>query len=231
MNENKSLHFDFLLENERFSSSPLRLRFMIPVVGFLCIASALVIWQLDASAFSADAAEKKSLEADIAKLKSSHVLVLNDRTEAKELKGQLEQLGYYQHSKNVVGKALAQLTNCVSSQIQLTELILKSDMPTPKGMGQPKPKTPLDLAKLCPTNALESVSLQIKGRYYQTGVVPVELNRFLLALKGDTFTSLVTQVNRQVDYQEDTTKRRVESKELDIYSFTISYECLPRRFQ
>jgi len=231
MNEKKSLHFDFLLEEERLSSSPLRLRFMIPVVGFLCLSSSLVLWQLDASAFTANTSQKKVLEEEIAKLKSSHELVLKDRAEAKELAGQLEQLGYYQHSKNVVAATLAQLTNCVSSQIQLTELILKSDMPTPQGMGQPKPKTPLDLAKLCPTNVLESVSLQIKGRYYQTGVVPVELNRFLLALKGDTFTSLVTQVNRQVDYQEDATKRRSESKELDIYSFTISYECLPRRFQ
>lgn len=231
MNPNKSLHFDFLLESERFSSSPLRLRFMIPVVGFLCLASSLVVWQLDSSHSHAITLQKKSLETDIAKLKSSHELVLKDRAEAKELAGQLEQLKYYQHSKNHVGGVLSSLTNCVTRNIQLTELAFSTQMPHPLGAGQPKPKTPLDIAKLCPTNTLEAVNLRFKGRYYQSGVVPVELNKFLAALSGNAFTSLVTQVNRQVDYQEDPSRNRSESKEMDIYTFDINYECLPRRFQ
>jgi hypothetical protein len=231
MNQNKSLHFDFLLETERLSSSPLRLRFMIPVVGFLCLSAALIVWQVDYSSWNASVLSKKKTEEEIAKLKSSHEAVLKDRAEIKELSGQLEQLKYYQHSKNLVGATLAYLTNCVTSNIQLTELAIASQMPPPVNTGQAKPKTPLDLAKLCPTNTLEAVNLRFKGRYYQSGVTPVELNKFLAELKGNAFTSLVTQVNRQVDYQEDTAKNRGESKEMDIYSFEINYECLPRRFQ
>lgn len=231
MSPNKSLHFDFLLESERFSSSPLRVRFMIPVVGFLCLAASLVVWQVDSADSNTINLKKKTLEADIAKLKSSHALVLKDRAEAKELAGQLEQLNYYQHSKSRVGGTLSSLTNCVTRNIQLTELIFSTQMPPPVGAGQPKPKTPLDIAKLCPTNTLEAVNLRFKGRYYQSGVVPVELNNFLAALSGNAFTSLVTQVNRQVDYQEDPSKNRSESKEMDVYTFDINYECLPRRFQ
>ena len=69
MNENKSLHFDFLHETERFSPSPLRLRFMIPIVGFLCISSALVVWQIDAGDVNHSKLQKKSLEEQIANLK------------------------------------------------------------------------------------------------------------------------------------------------------------------
>jgi hypothetical protein len=231
MNQNKSLHFDFLLETERLSSSPLRLRFMIPVVGFLCLSASLVVWQVDYSDWNSNVITKKKIEEEIAKLKSSHEAVLKDRAEIKELTGQLEQLKYYQRSKNLVGATLAQLTNCVTSNIQLTELAIASQLPSPQPPGQPKPKTALDLAKLCPTNIVEAVNLRFKGRYYQSGVTPVELNRFLAQLEGNAFTSLVTQVNRKVDYQEDTAKNRGENKEMDIYSFEINYECLPRRFQ
>jgi len=231
MNLNKSLHFDFLLESERLSSSPLRLRFIIPVFGFLCLSSSLVVWQMDYSEGKANTLQKKDLETEISKLKNNHELVLKNRGETKELLGQLEQLKYYQHSKNRVGETLAYLTNCFTSNIQLTELALTTQMPSLVGAAQPKPKTALDIAKLCPTNMLEAVTLRFKGRYYQSGVVPVELNHFLSALKGNAFTSLVTQVNRQVDYQEDTSRNRNESKEMDVYIFDINYQCLPRSFQ
>jgi len=231
MNEKKSLHFDFLLANERFSSSPLRLRFMIPVVGFLCLSSALVLWQIDASALTASTSQKKVLEEEISNRKNSHELVLKKRMEKTEWVGQLEQLKYYEHSKNCVGGTLVGLTNCVTRNIQLTELTLTTQMASPVGAALPKPKTPLDLAKLCPTNTFEAVSLRFKGRYYQSGIVPVELNRFLSALKRNTFTSLVTQVNRQVDYQEEPSRNIGESKEMDEYTFDIVYECVPRRFQ
>lgn len=231
MNEKRSLHFDFLLESERFSPSPLRLRFIIPVVGVLCLLGPLVCWQLDSAALNGIVSKKQSLEAEIAKLKSNHELVLKDRADEKELSAQLQQLGFYQLSRHVVGHVFANLTNCVTSAIQVTELRLTSQTPPGQSGPQPRPKTAVELAKLCPTNLMDAVSLQLRGRYYQSGVDPVELNRFLLALQGSAFTSLVTQVNRKVDYREDPTRNQGESARMDVYSFEINYECLPRRFQ
>lgn len=230
MNENKSLHFDFLLETERLSPSPLRMRFMIPVVGMLCLLGPLVVWQLDSSAWMGMVAKKQTLEAEIAKLKSSHESVMKNRADEKELSAQLQQLGFYQHSKNPVGQTLASLTNCVSSYIQLTELKIETQMPQPFAP-QPRPKTALDLSKLCPTNVMDAVTLHMRGRYYQSGVEPLELNRFLLALQGNAFTSLVTQVNRKVDYRVDASMSPGENSRMDIYAFDINYDCLPRRFQ
>jgi hypothetical protein len=231
MNENKSLHIDFLLDSERFSPSPLRLRFIIPVIGVLCLLAPLVVWQLDASTFNEIAFQKQSLETEIAKLKSSHELVLKDRAEETDLSAQLQQLGFYERSKNLVGATLAHLTNCVTSSIQLTELRFATQMPPGQNGLQPKPKTAAELEKHCPPNMTDAVSLHLCGRYYQSGIAPVELNRFLVALQGNAFTSLVTQVNRKVDYREDTPRNRGASARKDVYYFEINYECLPRRFQ
>ncbi len=231
MNDKNSLHFDFLLDSERVSSSSLRLRFLIPVIGVLCLVLPLVVGQLESSTLNGFSAKKQLLDAEVARLKNSHALVLKDRTEEKELAAQLQQLGFYQCSKNPVGVTLAHLTKCVSSQLQLTELRLTTQMPAPLGAPQPRPKNVLELVKLCPTNTLDAFVLQMKGRYYQSGVEPLELNRFLLALQGNAFTSLVSQVNRKVDYREEAGRASGESPTLDVYAFDVTYECLPRRFQ
>ncbi len=231
MNDKNPLHFDFLLASERVSSSSLRLRFLIPVTGLLCLLIPLVVGQLDSATVNGIEAKKMVLTAEVARLKNSHELVLKDRAEEKELSAQLQQLGFYQSSKNPVGATLAHLTNCVSSQIQLTELRLTTQMPPPVGAPQPRPKLATELAKLCPTNTQDAVVLQVRGRYYQAGLEPVELNRFLRALQGNAFTSLVSQVNRKVDYREEAGRGAGESSALDIYAFDVTYECLPRRFQ
>lgn len=231
MNNTNALHFDFLLDSERFSPSSLRLRFIIPVMGLLCLLIPLVVAQLDSSNVSAISAKKLLLEAEVSRLKNSHALVLKDRAEEKELAAQLQQLGLYQCSKNPVGATLAHLTNCVSRQIQLTELRLTTQMPAPLGAPQLRPKNVLELSKLCPTNTLDAFVLQMKGRYYQSGVEPLELNRFLLALQGNAFTSLVSQVNRKVDYREEAGRASGENPAMDVYAFDVTYDCLPRRFQ
>jgi hypothetical protein len=231
MNDKNSLHFDFLLDAERVSSSSLRLRFLIPVIGVLCLLIPLVVGQLDSSTLNGITSKKLLLDAEVAKLKNSHELVLKDRAEEKELTAQLQQIGFYQSSKNPVGATLAHLTNCVTSQLQLTELRLTTQMPPPLAAPQLRPKNVPELAKLCPTNTLDAFVLQMKGRYYQSGVEPLELNRFLLALQGNAFTSLVSQANRKVDYREESGRASGESTIRDVYAFDVTYECLPRRFQ
>ncbi len=235
MNDKNSLHFDFLLEEERFSSSQLRLRFIVPVLGVLCLLAPLVVWVQESSQMNGIVSKKQLLDAEIANLKTKHVYVLKGSADEKELTAQLQQLGYYRKSKYVVGATLANLTNCVSSQIQLTRLELLTQTPPPYSGPQVRPKTALDVSKLCPTNEMDGVSLRLAGRSIQSGGNPVEVNRFLNALQGPEFSSLVNQARKpKVSFQEEVTSfsaRLGESNQQEIVLFEIVYECLPRRFQ
>lgn len=236
MNDPKnSLHFDFLLDEERLSSSPLRMRFIVPVLGVLCLLAPLVVWVQESSQMNGVLSRKQLLDVEIQHLKPSHDLFLKSSAEEKELTAQLQQLAFYKKSKNIVGVTLANLANCVSRCIQLTKLELLTQTPPPFAGPQVRPKTALELSKLCSTNSMDAVSLRLIGRFVQDGDNPAELNRFLQALQGNAFTSLVSQVSKpRVEYKEEgstVARRPGEGYQQEIYSFDIYYECLPRRFQ
>ena len=235
MNEKNSLHFDFLLDEERVSSSPLRLKFIAPVLGMVCLLAPIVIWVQESSQMNGAASKKQLLSVEIEHLKPTHDLFLKSSAEEKELTAQLQQLGEYSKSKLAVGAILASLTNCVSSQIQLTRLELQTQTPPPFSGPQVRPKTALDLLKICPTNGTDGVSLRLTGRAIQSGGNPVEVNRFLNALQGPAFASLVNQAKKpKVSFQEESASfasRSGEGGQQEIVLFEIVYECLPRRFQ
>lgn len=235
MTHNQALHFNFLLDEERVSSSPLRLRFILPVLGVLCLLAPLVVWVQESSHLNTVASRKPLLEAEIANLKMQHEAFLKEHAEVRELTAQLQQLDFYRASKNPVGQTLANLTNCVSSRIQLTKLELLTQTAPPLPGRQVRPKTALDLAKLCPTNQAEAVTLRLYGRSLQTGGNPVEVNRFLQLLQGSAFASLLDTSNKPVvSFREEPAAfgaRSGETSQQEVVSFEILYECLPRRFQ
>jgi Tfp pilus assembly protein PilN len=237
MNDKNPLHFDFLLDSERWSSSQLRLCFIVPVLGVVCLLAPLVVWIQESSQINGIASSKQLLDAEIASLNTKHEVVLKARAEEKELTAQLQQLGFYRTSKNAVGATLANLTNCVSSRIQLTELRLLTQTAAPISGPQVRPKNVVELAKLCPSNQMEEVTLRLAGRSIQPGdnPNPVEVNRFLQALQAPAFSSLVNQKTRpKVSFQGEAASfsaRPEEGSPQEVVSFEIIYECLPRRFQ
>jgi hypothetical protein len=235
MTDKNSLHFDFLLDEERVSSSPLRLRFIAPVLGMLCLLAPLVIWVQEWSQTNGIASKKQLLNVEIEQMKPNYDLFLKSSAEEKELTAQLQQLGAYRKSKSAVGATLASLTNCVSIHIQLTRLELLTQTPPPYSGPQVRPRTALDLTRLCPTNVADAVSLRLAGRSIQSGGNPVEVNRFLNALQGPAFSSLVNQARKpKVSFQEEAvsfSSRSGEGNQQEIVLFEIIYECLPRRFQ
>lgn len=236
MNTTNALHFDFLLDSERFSSSPLRLRFLVPVLGVLCLLAPLAVWLQESSQVEGVASKKQLLETEIAQLKASHEGVLKEMAEEKDIQAQLKQLGFYRKSKCLVGATLAGLTNCVSSRIQLTRLELLTKTPPPLFSGpQARPANAIELSKLCPTNLTDVVTLRFSGRSIQTGGTPVEVNRFLQALQGNAFASLISPARKpKVTFQEESASfasRQGSAPSQETVSFEITYECLPRRFE
>lgn len=236
MSNTNALHFDFLLDSERVSSSPLRIRFIVPVLGLLCLLAPLAVWLQESSEVDGLSSKKKLLETEIAQLKASHDGVLKEMAEEKEIQAQLKQLGFYRNSKSMVGATLAGLTNCVSSRIQLTKLELLTKTPPPLFSGpQVRPANAMELSKLCPTNLMDVVTLRFSGRSIQTGGNPVEVNRFLQALQGNAFASLIAPAQKpKVTFQEETSSfasRQASGTSHETVSFEITYECLPRRFE
>jgi Tfp pilus assembly protein PilN len=236
MNDKNSLHFDFLLDTERVSSSPLRLRFIVPVLGLLCLLAPLAVWVKESSHMDGIFSKKQLLQTEIANLKASHEGVLKEMAEVKEMKAQLQQLGFYRNSKHMVGETLAGLTNCVSSRLQLTKLELLTQTPAPSFTGpQVRPATAIELAKLCPTNLMDAVTLRLSGRSVQSGGNPVEVNRFLQALQGKAFASLISPARKpKVTFQEEAASfasRQGSGASQEVVSFEITYDCLPRRFE
>jgi len=236
MNTTNSLHFDFLVDSERFSSSPLRIRFIVPVLGLLCLLAPLAVWLQESSQVDGIASKKQLLETEIAHLKASHEGVLKEMAEEKEIQAQLKQLGFYRNSKCMIGATLAGLTNCVSSRIQLTRLELLTKTPPPLFSGpQVCPANAMELSKLCPTNLMDVVTLRFSGRSIQTGGNPVEVNRFLQALQGNAFASLISPARKpKVTFQEEASSfasRQGSGDSQEVVSFEITYECLPRRFE
>jgi len=235
MSHNQSLHFNFLLEEERVSSSPLRMKFILPVLGVLCLLAPLALWIQEAASLSAVASKKAVFEAGIANLKAHHEVFLKKSAEVKELTAELQQFAFYRASKNVVGETLAHLTNCVSSRIQLTKVELLTQTSAPFSGPQVRPKLALDLVKLCPTNQMESVTLRLSGRAVQAGGNPVEVNRFLQALQGKAFASLLDPSSKpKITFRDEAaafSSRPGEGSPQEVVAFEIVYECLPRRFQ
>jgi hypothetical protein len=235
MTPNKTLHFNFLLEEEYRSSSPLRMRFIMPVLGVLCLLGPLVFWLQEFSQVSTNTSKKQVLQAEMASLKPSHEAYLKEKAEVKELNAQLQQMAFYRASKNLVGETLGNLANTVSSRIQLTRLELQTQTEPPLVGLQVRPKTVLDLVKLCPTNQTEAVKFRLMGRAVQTGGNPVEVNRFLQALQGSAFATLLdASIKPKVSFKEEAspaTGRVGEAEQQEVVSFEIEYECLPRRFK
>lgn len=237
MNDQNPLHFDFLLDSERRSSSQVRLRFILPILGVLCLLVPLVVWIQESSRANGMVSRKQLLDVEIGNLKAKHESFLKVCAEEKELTAQLQQIGFYRTSKNVVGATLANLTNCVSSRMQLTELRLLTQTAASFSGSQVRPKNALELAKLCTTNQMEEVTLRFVGRSIQSGgnPNPVEVNLFLQKIQAPEFSSLINQKKKpKVSFQEEASSflaRSGEGNQQEIVAFDIIYDCLPRRFQ
>ena len=90
-----SFHLNLLRTNEVLSSSPVRLRIMLPVGALLACAGLLVWWGILFTQIFIAKTQSHSIEEDLAAKNSAHSEAIQKRDLARELKLQLEQLEYY----------------------------------------------------------------------------------------------------------------------------------------
>lgn len=225
-----SLHYNFLHESERVSSSPIRMRFMVPIFSCIITACMVIIWQIYAIRLEAVKSQKALVDGEINTMKESYSNIVMDRVLEKELRAELKQLSFYKASCNRVGETLHQLTNCVSDRVQITEMRL-AIVPIPKDIVKPNPKTPIPLG---PTNLFDTVSLRVSGRAHPEGGSGF-VDGLLRSLQSPAFSNVIqTAVIPKGAFRQEANLRTSSMGEggpREVLLFEINCNCQPRRYE
>ena len=210
----KACHLNLLKASERVSSSPVRIRVMLPVLAMFAVAGAVVWWGSLLGRVLLARSSAQSLQTEIDTRKAAYADVMEKMNLANELESELEQLEYYRAGRHAYGGVLTSLAEVMPLKIQLTQLEIPPPPPqslVPPGVAPGRPYTPL----WGPTGNVESVSLVLSGRTpKETPIVTL-----MESLESDAFTNLITIVKDP---------RRSEGSRM--LAFEIEYRVKDRRF-
>ena len=210
-----SFHLNLLKPSETLSSSPVRLRIMLPVGALLACIGLLVWWGVLFTQIVLTKTQAHTIEEDLAAKNSAHAEAIQKRDLARELKLQLEQLEYYKAGVRTIGAPLAKFAEVVPLRVQLKELSV-TELP-PQVLMPPGAKIPL----FGPTVNVETQKLVIAG--LTTKETPVVS---LMESLESGFETLVTGEHNVNSFKQDNTE--IDGKRL--LSFEIEYSMPGRRF-
>ena len=224
----KALHLNLLKESERLSSSPVRIRVMLPVAALLACAGMLVWWGVTFGQTMIAVSKTETLKDDIARNEKAYAETRKELALANELEAELEQLGYYRASRCVRGPLLTSLAEAMPLKVQLVKITLPP--PPPQILTDPKkPKLPPLWGT---TNLTEEAVITLFGRApKETPVIAM-----MEALEGDAFTNSLyivkdphspLQSPKVRSFKQDTPKAGESGRML---SFEIEYRAKERRF-
>ena len=210
-----AFHLNLLKSNEVLSSSPVRLRVMLPVGALLACVGLLVWWGVLFTQIFLAKTQARSIKEDLATKNSAHAEAIHKRETARELKQQLEQLEFYKAGVRAIGAPLAKFAEVVPMRVQLKELSISK--PRPQVLMPPGAKVPL----FGPIENVETQKLVIVG--LATKETPVV--SLMESLESGVET-LVTGEHNVNSFKQDNTE--IDGKRL--LSFEIEYSMPGRRF-
>ncbi len=210
-----AFHLNLLKSNEVLSSSPVRLRVMLPVGALLACVGLLVWWGVLFTQIFLAKTQARSIKEDLATKNSAHAEAIQKRETARELKQQLEQLEFYKAGVRAIGAPLAKFAEVVPMRVQLKELSISK--PRPQVLMPPGAKVPL----FGPIENVETQKLVIVG--LATKETPVVS---LMESLESGFETLVTGEHNVNSFKQDNTE--IDGKRL--LSFEIEYSMPGRRF-
>jgi Tfp pilus assembly protein PilN len=227
-----NLHLNLLHASERQSSSPVRLRVMLPIFAVLACVGCLVWWGVLACQLILVKSQAASIQKDLAAKNAEHGDILQQMGEARNAQAELDQLTMYAHGRRTYGTLFKNLAEAVPEELQLLSL----EIPEPPVQNllppgaKPGPKVkPL----LGPTNTVEGVALRILGRTVKE--TPVE--SLMKALEGPAFTNVLViakdvpadQASPRIrSFQQETTPN---DSGLRLLVFDVEYRCAERSFE
>lgn len=226
------LHLNLLHDGERQSSSPVRVRVMLPVFAALACLGCLVWWGVIAGQLILAKTQVSTLKGDLDAKKATHSGILRQMASVRETQAELDQLTMYANGRRTYGELFKELADVVPEGVQLLALDIPEPSPQqllPPGV-KPGPKVkPL----LGPTGTVERVALRIMGRTPRE--TPVE--QLMKSLAEPAFTNSLVIAK---DAPGDLMSPRVRSFQQDaspdehgarLLSFDVEYRCAERRFE
>ena len=227
-----NLHLNLLRASERQSSSPVRMRVMLPILAVLACLGCLVWWGVLAGQLMLVKAQSASIEKDLAAKKAEHGGILGQKSDERNMQAELDQLTMYARGRRTYGDLFKQFANVVPEGVQLMAL----EIPEPPAQillppgAKPGPKVkPL----LGPTGTVENVSLRIIGRAPKDKPVEVLMQSF----EGVAFTNTLVIAK---GVPPDQASPKIHSFHQDaspdnggarLLAFDIEYRCAERRFE
>lgn len=216
-----SLHLNLLKDTERLSSSPIRLRIMLPIISlFACLGLALW-WAILFTQLLMVRAEAQNIDEDLRAKAKAHAEAIAQQDRVREMRQQLEQLTYYKNGARAIGEPLSKLAEAMPLKVQLTELSFPPPPPElPPKPGQPGQKM---FNPFAPLTNVETQKLVIAGR--TTKETPVVA--LMESLDTSDFDKLVTKEKRIKSFRQDAASDRGSRR---LLTFEVEYVMPERRF-
>ena len=224
-----NLHLNLLRDTEKMSSSPVRLRVMLPILALLLCVGCAIWWAILFMQLMLLNGQLATVRADLDGKKSAHSAILGEMAKVRDLQAELDQLVAYQHGRRAYGPLLAQLAEAMPTNVQLTAITI----PEPSPQMLSNPKNPRQPPLLGPTNTTESVSLRLTGRTEKSAPVTVLMD----TLAGDTFKDWLvidkTEVAAMQSPRVHSFRQEARASETGhrLLAFDVEYRCHERRFE
>lgn len=220
-----NLHLNLLRESEKLSSSPVRVRVMLPVLALLLCVGVALWWAMLFTQMMLVKGQISSLKNELGSKNKAHASILSEMARARDLKSELDQLEYYRAGRREYGALLANIAKVMPGRVQLTSLVVPE--PSPQLLLNPKnPKLP---PLLGPTNDTEAVTLRLTGRVPEAKPVTELMESF----EGDTFKPwlVIDKDGGKPSPRVRPLRQEAGSKEGGrLMVFDIEYRCPDRRF-
>ena len=226
----QNLHLNLLRAEERASSSPVRMRVMLPLLSLLLCAACLVWWGILVMQGLLLGGKVNSMRADLESKKSAHAAILAQMSDMRERQAQLDQLRAYKGGCRKYGGLLAKLAEVIPEEIQLTSISIPE--PPPQLLTDPKnPKRP---PLLGPTNTVETVQFRVSGRT----AAMASVTALMEAVEGGSFADWIVADKKNKDSAARKKRRihiRQEARAVDggerLLAFDVEFRCKERRFE
>ena len=224
-----NLHLNLLRDAEKVSSSPVRLRVMLPILALLLCVGCAIWWAVLFMQMLLLRGQLATLRTDLDGKKSDHAAILAEMAKVRDLQAELDQLMAYRKGRHAYGPLLAQLAETMPTNVQLTAIAIPE--PPPQMLTNPKfPKLP---PLLGPTNTTEAVTFRLTGR--TANAAPV--TAFMETLAGEAFKDWLVidktaagalQSPRIHSFRQES---RAQDDGARLLAFDVEYRCPERRFE
>ena len=225
-----NLHLNLLRPEEMASSSPVRMRVMLPLLSLLLCVACVVWWGILFMQGLLLNSKVTSVRADLEGRKAAHAASLAQMADMRERQAQLDQLDAYKRGCHKYGGLMAKLAEVLPEDVQLTALTIPE--PPPQMLSDPKnPKLP---PLLGPTNTVENVQFRISGRTAATASVTALME----AVESDAFSEWIV-VDKDKKKSAARKKKRINIRQetragedgVRMLAFDVEFRCKERRFE